>query len=65
MLELVRYQKKAVNEKADSNILTLRQIISAENAHRRKLGCLAGIKTYSVGPQISKILWMKDHICSL
>lgn len=65
MLELVRYQKKAVNEKADSNILTLRQIISAENAHRRRLGCLAGIKTYSVGPQISKILWMKDHICSL
>ena len=65
MLELVRYQKKAIREKEEACILNLRQIINAEKAQRRKLGCLVGIKTYSVGPQISKILWMKDHICSL
>lgn len=65
MLELVRYQKRAIREKEEAGILNLRQIINAEKAQRRKLGCFAGIKTYSVGPQISKILWMKDHICSL
>lgn len=65
MLDLVRYQKKVKSGKEDPFILSCRQITSAMNAHRKKLGCLAGIKTYSVGPQISKILWMKDHICSL
>ncbi len=65
MLDLVRYQKKATKEKDESYILQLREIIKAENAHRKKLGCLAGLKTYSVPPHISKILYMKEHICGL
>lgn len=65
MLELVWYQKKASKEKDDSFILNLREIINAEKAHRRKLGCMAGLKTYSVPTHISKILYMKDHICGL
>lgn len=68
MLELVRYQKKdlAVAAGAEEVIYSAREMITAENAARRRLGIQADLPVYTIPyPQIKKIAALKNHIWGL
>lgn len=68
MLELVRYQKKdlTVAAGAEEVIYSAREMITAENAARRRLGIQADLPVYTIPyPQIKKIAALKNHIWGL
>ena len=68
MLELVRYQKKALPQAAgcEDVIYSSKQLFLMEKRNRDALGELADIPVYSIPyTQIKKIASMKNHIWGL
>lgn len=69
MLDLIRFQKQEISKAAgaeEEKICTLRELITAENAIKRKNRIIYDQRIYSIPyTHVKKIAWLKDHIWGL